>query len=215
MRGVLQRKGNALGTRGAFGVRINEQDKLTYNHFDSYPSGLGVDIKKDITEILADPARGMKWLRKYAKDLVLVESDETPTPKQVERLREYANTSVSTGSLGEWYVLLRELQGKLAETLKVGYMIDRRAFVNDSLFCEYAYIVNLDTEKLEVYRGFQRKKHSKGRYSKFVPAKRGRDTDYFAVALVDEIPLMELVAMSDDDFSKRAYDACGRDEEAA
>ena len=33
-----------MGTRGLMGVRVDGVDKLTYNHWDSYPSGLGQDI---------------------------------------------------------------------------------------------------------------------------------------------------------------------------
>ena len=33
-----------MGTRGLFGFRKNGQDKLTYNHYDSDPSGLGMDV---------------------------------------------------------------------------------------------------------------------------------------------------------------------------
>ena len=33
-----------MGTPGAVGFRANKQDKVTYNHFDSYPSGLGSDV---------------------------------------------------------------------------------------------------------------------------------------------------------------------------
>lgn len=30
-----------MGTRGAYGFYKDGQNKLTYNHFDSYPEGLG------------------------------------------------------------------------------------------------------------------------------------------------------------------------------
>ena len=33
-----------MGTRGIYGFRLNNTDKLTYNHYDSYPSSLGEDI---------------------------------------------------------------------------------------------------------------------------------------------------------------------------
>ena len=40
-----------MGTRGLYGFRKNGVDKTTYNHFDSYPDGLGADVieslKKD------------------------------------------------------------------------------------------------------------------------------------------------------------------------
>jgi len=44
-------------------------------------------------------------------------------------------------------------------------MIDSKDFPKASLFCEYAYIVNFDTGKLECYRGFQTFRHKRGRYA--------------------------------------------------
>lgn len=47
-------------------------------------------------------------------------------------------------------------------------------FLNDGLFCEYAYIYNLNTDKLEIYRGFFNKKqytNQKGIYSGYDKSK--------------------------------------------
>lgn len=33
-----------MGTRGFVGFVIDGQEKIGYNHFDSYPDGLGVDV---------------------------------------------------------------------------------------------------------------------------------------------------------------------------
>jgi hypothetical protein len=48
-------------------------------------------------------------------------------------------------------------------------MIDSKGFLSDSLFCEWAYIINLDKEVLEVYEGFQEEESDnrfKGDYAK-------------------------------------------------
>ena len=37
-----------MGTRGFWGVRDNGRTRFTYNHFDSYPTGLGVDVAEFI-----------------------------------------------------------------------------------------------------------------------------------------------------------------------
>jgi len=34
-----------MGTRGAYGFRKNGIDKVTYNHFDSYPEQLGESLE--------------------------------------------------------------------------------------------------------------------------------------------------------------------------
>lgn len=37
-------------------------------------------------------------------------------------------------------------------------MLDGIDFIKDSVFCEYAYIINIGTQELEVYLGFNKKK---------------------------------------------------------
>jgi hypothetical protein len=40
-----------MGTRGAFGVFSDGTLKMTYNHYDSYPSGLGVQLAEQIADM--------------------------------------------------------------------------------------------------------------------------------------------------------------------
>lgn len=35
-----------MSTRGAYGFILNGEEKITYNHCDSYPSYLGINILK-------------------------------------------------------------------------------------------------------------------------------------------------------------------------
>jgi hypothetical protein len=55
-------------------------------------------------------------------------------------------------------------------------------FLKNSLFCEYAYIVNFDTNNLELYRGANRNKSTRGRYADF----RIPTIKYHGVYLVGE-----------------------------
>ncbi len=179
-----------MGTRGAYGFRIDGEDKVTYNHFDSYPSGLGRDLLKEL--------RGCDRQRLFevARKLVLVDGKSKPTPEQIEQLRKYANTDVSTRSLDEWYVLLRETQGTILPWLngEVPVMIDNHSFLRDSLFCEWAYIVNLDERILEIYRGFNKSQTGSGRYAALHTE---GDGDYFGVTLLTTMPLDEIANQSD------------------
>jgi hypothetical protein len=55
---------------------------------------------------------------------------------------------------------LRELQGEaiLREIANgnVAHMIDSHLFLMDSLFCEWGYIIDLDSMLLRVYKGFNK-----------------------------------------------------------
>jgi hypothetical protein len=176
-----------MGTRGAFGYRIKGKDKVTYNHFDSYPSGLGTSI------VQYARITSTEKMLEIAKRIKLVKAGSKPTKKQIEECKKYANLGVSTGKITEWYCLLREAQGEMEAYENIPYMIDSHAFLIDSLFCEWAYIVNLDTKKLEIYKGFNQNPSRRGRYAskieQFQLEKREASERYYGVVLVGEIPL--------------------------
>lgn len=142
-----------MSTRGLIGFRHNGQDFLTYNHSDSYPECLGVEALALTKSLIKEP--GLKWVRKMLEAVKTVAPDSAkPTPEDIQALQEYTNTCVGEQSEEDWYCLTRGLQGDLKEMLKCGYMLVNNDFIYDSLFCEYAYIINLDEEVLEVYKGF-------------------------------------------------------------
>ena len=142
-----------MGTRGLWGFRNEGKDKLTYNHFDSYPTGLGETVRKFITSHPVDV------LRKIASKIELVDGKSEPTEKQIKECSKWTDLSVSNQSTKDWYCLLKGIQSDpelYSDYHNKHYMIDSKDFIQDSLFCEYAYIINLDTEKLEIYLGFQK-----------------------------------------------------------
>lgn len=140
-----------MSTRGAWGFRLNDKDYVTYNHFDSYPTGLGADFVKAIDGHSEDT------LRALAGNIEFVSPGYDVTPD------EFMN--------GDYW------------------MIDNHDFLADSLFCEWAYIVNLDDSTFEVYKGFNQNPHAMGRYAHL---QRERGGDYYGVALIAAIPLDEL-----------------------
>jgi hypothetical protein len=168
-----------MGTRGAFGVRVDGVDKVGYNQFDSYPSGQGVEVLKFVRAFVASPKFGAEVVA-LAKALILVDDKKKPTKAQQAALKEWSNLDVSERSLTDWYCLLHKTHGDIAKTLLCGYVVDHLSFLTDSLFCEWAYIVNFDERTLEVYSGFQKEPHEKGRYAATKP---NRD-DYYPVGLV-------------------------------
>ena len=181
-----------MSTRGIFGFHLKDKDYLSYNHLDSYPSGLGVDILTDIR------VANILELKKLARKVKLVKESAQPTETEEILLKKYANTIVGQTEDGKisYYQLLRELQGKLVDSIKAGYMLDSHKFINDSLSCEYAYILNFDTNEFEVYVGHQTKKSVVvGRY-----AKEKADHGFYPCSLVKTYPLSNLP--TEEDFVK-------------
>lgn len=179
-----------MSTRGAWGFRINGKDKVAYNHSDSYLSWLGVRIGKFVAETpvekLTDIAKGISLIQ---------DEDKIPSPAIIKQYEKYANTRVGDQTKANWYCLLREAQGN-PEAYRdggVAHMVDYSTFLKDSLFCEYAYIINLDEGVLEIYKGFNKGRKGLGRYAKkYVKAAHREKVEYYGVSLAFTVPLADL-----------------------
>ena len=180
-----------MGTRGCYGFRKNGIDKLTYNHYDSYPDYLGKIMVTFCKETSLDE------MNEIYDRLILVNENDKPTQEQIEECKRYYNGDVSCNTPEDWYCLLRNAQGDL-DAYKNGlkYMIDSCGFIKDSLWCEYAYIINLDTDELEFWVGGQDKPDIYNRYGV------ERDGDYYPCKMVASYPL---VLVSIDEHSVRDF----------
>lgn len=173
-----------MSTRGAVGFRVRGTDKITYNHTASDPEHLGESI--------------VTWCReqddwKSAKKEVLAMKKVVNSHPLDDELLDVClrlGTELPDNQL-KWYNLLRNTQGDIDSILKAKYYIDYKEFLMESLFCEWAYIINFDNMELEVYKGMQKVKHDKGRYT----VGRGRfpgGNGYFPVALVGKFDLLNI-----------------------
>lgn len=204
-----------MGTRGLMGFRLDSQDKATYNHFDSYPDCLGRNMVNFIKNNYATNADRLN-VERMVRELRMVGREDKPTEADKLKLKTLGlfDGSVSSRTDDEWYTLLRNAQGRPLVALQAGVMEDQRAFAYDSLFCEYAYIVNFDDGVLEVYAGFQ-KKPGKGRFADEVAADPSlKDSSgYYPVTLADRIPFHEIASGDEDALVVRMEKACGHDRE--
>jgi len=178
-----------MGTRGSVGVIYQKEVKLGYNQFDSYPDGLGLETLDVISKVNKED--GWDDLKKNIANLKNIKENEIKDPKIIEKYRKYSNLGVGQQKLTDPYCLFRELQGTdwIDETYKgnIEHYIFNNKFIEDSLFCEYAYIINLDTMKLEFYNGFQ-KKPQKGNIFGDVPNGEG----YYPCRLVGVFDLLDI-----------------------
>lgn len=161
---------------GAYGFRIDGQDKITYNHSGNDPNALGMTLFQWAT------SHSVATLKSIARSLVLVSETVPPTAAQIAQCQHLADPSVSTGQLTEWYVLLRDAQGDpnvWGEGIR--YLIDNASLLQHSLFCEWGYVINGDDELFEVYQGFNQDPEAQApRYAIARPDAEG----YYACRLV-------------------------------
>lgn len=182
-----------MGTRGLIGVVADGVFKGTYNHFDSYPSGLGVELAKQVAMM----RKNLPLWRDRAKALMLVGENTKPAPADKRRWKPYTDLKVSERSTADWYCLTHGAQGKLNLILEIGQAIDSREFVRDSLFCEYAYVVDFDREVLVCLQGFNKASGAEApfdwcRHTELpTPPYPGADV-YWGCSLVAEIPLADV-----------------------
>ncbi len=178
-----------MSTRGLYGIRKNGIDKCTYNHCDSYPEYLGSEILNFCAK------NSVERLSKLFDNIDMVIENTKPTEEQIDICKKsgYTDFRVSRQNENDWYCLLRNLQGdfkKYTECIdnneKV-FMIDNIDFIKASLFCEYAYIINLDEKVLEFYVGFQNTPQTNNRYGVLHD-----DNGYYPCKLAFVIPLDEI-----------------------
>lgn len=178
-----------MGTRGFITFVADGQEKTAYNHWDSYPEGLGIKVLEFLREAVKDP----EALGQAIRGLRVVDGDTKPTAEDIEQLAEFADTGVSSGRIDEWYVLLRETQGSPAAILRAGVIEDSSDFPLDSLFAEWGYVIDLDGDGwLEVYEGFQKRPHDRGRFADRKGAEHTGVGPYYPVALRARFPLAAL-----------------------
>lgn len=156
-----------MSTRGAVGIIFNNDEKIGYNHCDSYPEGLGNEL--------------LTFLKnKTIDELKIIFSNIT------------INRHIDADAW-DWN----------NHTFNLKFADDRN-FLKDSLFCEFAYIINLDTNKLEIYEGFNLNPDAAGRYAKNTIYGADCEKVYYGVKLVKEIELTDLFtgkySIVDDNF---------------
>lgn len=182
-----------MGTRGITGFVVDDEEKIGYQQYDSYPDGVGLTVLQFLRDVDHD------WMLEAARNLSVVSQDiDEVTPEDIERLRPFADTLVSTGQPTEWYVLLRRTQGDPGAMLEAGVVENSAEFASDSLFCEWGYIIDLDEGVLEVYKGFQQEPHAKGRFHDRFHSPSHRRDSYQPIKLVASWPLNDLP--SDEEF---------------
>ncbi|MBL7789378.1 MAG: hypothetical protein JNL75_06035 [Chitinophagales bacterium] len=112
-----------MSTRGLLGFVHKGHIRASINHFDSYLEVLG----KSVAEICTIIVDWEAFIKNYEKITWVSELSE---PMKYLSAKE---------------ILIEILKGKSLT------LLDEKEFARDELFCEYAYLINLDDKQLEIY----------------------------------------------------------------
>ena len=168
-----------MGTRNITIVIKNKKTKVAqYGQWDGYPSGQGVTalnfLRQSNLSQFGEEVDKLKWF----------------TEKQLEKLEkiEWKDThgciSRDTGA----EILNEVYEGKVTR------LVNQETFVADSLFCEWAYVVDLDKNTFEVYEGFNQEPLTKeDRFFELTEnVERRGDNQYHPCKMIKSYPLDNL-----------------------
>jgi hypothetical protein len=195
-----------MGTRNLTLVQKDEKIRIAqYGQWDGYPSGQGVTVhafikNANLTEFAkqvdrvvfsTEAMRGAKALQTKLDKLFKTMSDEQ-TARKCYSAHEIIDKVFDRDEKFIYECWTRDTCANILNVIlnapekpKKIFLKDETGFAGDSLFCEWAYLINLDTNELEVYRGFNQKKLPKGgRFSYLSKDPDNRDNGYKQIRLL-------------------------------
>ena len=202
-----------MGTRNLTIIFADDEYKVAqYGQYDGYPYGQGAtalqflhQVKPNIlkkrcnnVKILTEDIRKARWLE-FNVDITNKPYVEFKVAQKFEK--KYPELSRGTGAV------ILDIIYKSKQDLHLENSID---FIADSLFCEWAYLVDLDHQTFEVYKGFNKEPLDESdRFFSFYDS--NEDSEYYPCKLQHIFDLNNLP--SEFDFFKILQEDDEEDEE--
>ncbi len=137
-----------MGTRGTITFIFKNKSVKTYNHWDSYPSGLGQNLISEVNHLLKKLT--IDDIIQKLDSLKIINKEIDPTLEDIKNLDKYTSLNVSSQSTMDWYCLVRKNQGSLINIMDSGYILPHDS---DE---EYNYVIDFN-DKLFYLKEFDTK----------------------------------------------------------
>lgn len=207
-----------MGTRNLTAVMIDGEYKVAqYGQWDGYPDGQGMTALMFLsTPGMIDKLKAnlgkVRFLDANGRDKDFADSYDKNAPtwsnepdKRTPEQRRWFSAYISR-DLGA------DILHNIAESDDAEIILKNSIdFANDSLFCEWAYVIDFDENTFEVFSGFNNAKESEGRRFCSDDGSPAGDTTYYAVKPVkvyrlDALPTPEqfLADFSEDEEDESA-----------
>lgn len=155
-----------MGTRNLICVQHNGEYKVAqYSQWDGYPEGQGVGVLNFLKSVNLDDFKNklakVRFIDYEGTDKEMIESynknaaewsnqPDNRTEEQKYWFKRYISRDIGS-------TILRNIHESKDDEIILKNGIN---FAADSLFCEWAYVIDLDKGTFEVYSGFHKEKAS-------------------------------------------------------
>ncbi len=132
-----------MGTRHLIAAVIDGDFKLAqYGQWDGYPDGQGVGVLRFLKK------SDLGQFKEKLRECTWITQEQIDTVNATEGWqRVYPHLSRDAGS--DVLAMIRDSDSPL-------FLQDTKGFGGDSLMCEWAYVIDFDTNAFEVYEGFNK-----------------------------------------------------------
>lgn len=187
-----------MGTRHLTVVQFEGAYRVAqYGQWDGYPEGQGATVLEFL----------QSWDRptfeaKLRASTFLTDADLESINAEIKSL------SPGVQWQSKWPALTRDTGAKVLRLIhdsEPGIRLRNSiGFAGDSLFCEFAYVLDLDANTLEVYRGFRKEPLPECERFKDMPNPETSD-GYYPICLAAKYPISDLPTVD-----KMTDDVCGK-----
>ena len=181
-----------MGTRHLIAICIDGKYPIAqYGQWDGYPEGQGVNVLqslkgKSLAKLKAGASLAVAYtednLRQVYIDLGIDPDSQWITMEDSHKVNK-AHPQLNR-SMGAKIIAFVRNQSQPYPVL------NDLDFAQDSLFCEWAYVIDFDTNTFEVFKGFNHTPLTEG--ERFYKADKNVNDEYHAVKLVATFALLKI-----------------------
>lgn len=138
-----------MGTRHLIAVQIDGEYKIAqYGQWDGYPSGQGTSVLAFISKVMADTA-ALETFKSRLRALVWADLEKAQADlDKIGPSQFWANHPQLSRDCGS------DVLGMVLESDAPMALKNSIDFAMDSLYCEWAYVIDFDSNTFEVFKGF-------------------------------------------------------------
>ena len=186
-----------MGTRNVTMVISNGETKVAqYGQWDGYPGGQGATALRILTQIaneggfdtLKNRVNKLTWLTEAQSKEIDALPGDTWVEKYPYLSRDWGAEILDAVMYGKLHKEAGYSSAAKTYTFDIIGLVNSEKFAADSLFCEWAYVIDLDKMTFEVYEGFNKEPLTEGERFQSLEAtliaeraEKGRETEYYPV----------------------------------